>query len=130
MSDPLSIAAGVVGVLAAAAQISSLLVHFIKSSKNAPKQAQHVLTEVSDTSTILAQLQSFLMGKECADQSRTLLLKVDQVVTIVSSCVETFAELQQLMDEMTMTHIGVLDCVKWARKETEILALVPEAAKS
>ena len=48
MSDPLSIATGVVGVLTAAAQISSLLISFTKSAKAAPQQAQVIVTEVGD----------------------------------------------------------------------------------
>ena len=124
MSDPLSIAAGVVGVLAAAAQISSLLIQFTKASKNAPSQARHIITEVSDISGILSHLQSFLLGNEYTHISRTSLLKVDHVVTIVSGCVLTFSELEKLLDQLRVDGMGVLDCMKWARKEAEILAVV------
>lgn len=124
MSDPLSIAAGVIGVLTAAAQISILLRQFTLSVSKATRQAQHVLTEVNDTSIILSQLQSFLLGKEFTDRSRTSLLKVDQVVAIISGCVITFSELEKLLDEMKVVNSGVLDRFKWAGRESEMLVLI------
>ena len=124
MSDPLSIAAGVVGILTAAAQISSLLIHFTKTSRNAPDQARTIITEVNDVSGILSHLQSFLLGNEFHDRSRTSLLKVDHVVTIVGGCVLTFSELERLLDQLKVDGMGVLDCMTWARKEQSILGLV------
>ena len=124
MSDPLSIAAGVVGILTAAAQISSLLIQFTKMSKNAPAQARIIITEVNDVSGILSHLQSFLLGNEFQDRSRTSLLKVDHVVTIVGGCVLTFSELEKFLDQLKVDGMGVLDCMKWAKKEQSMLALV------
>ena len=124
MADPLSIATGVLGILSAAGKISSLLVKFTTATKNAPVQAQSVLVEVDAITTILSHLQSFLLGRELVDSSRTSLLKVDQIVTIVSGCVMTFSELEKLLDGMKVEHMNVLNRVKWARKEKEILVLV------
>lgn len=124
MSDPLSIAFGVVGIVAAAAQISTVLTKFTKSTIGAPNQAQVVLTEVNDISEILLHLQSFLLGLDSPDSSRTSLLKVEKVVTIVSGCVLTFSELEKLLDEFKTGGLDVLDRLKWARKEPAIMGLV------
>ncbi|KAL6717298.1 hypothetical protein ACLMJK_005213 [Lecanora helva] len=124
MADPLSIATGVVGLLTATAKISSLLIQFSKSSKDAPAQAQTVIIEVNEISIILSHLQSFLLAKETAEPSRASLLQVDQVVVILSGCVMTFSELERLLDEMKAGHMSVLDRMKWARKEREVLGLV------
>ena len=124
MSDPLSIAAGVVGVITAAAQISLLLTKFTKSTIAAPQQARVVITEVSDINVILSQLQSYLLGLESPNSSRTSLLKVEKVVTIVSGCVLTFSELERLLDELKTEGMDVLDCLKWARKESAIVGLI------
>lgn len=124
MSDPLSIAAGVVGVITAAAQISLLLTKFTKSTIAAPQQARVVITEVSDINVILSQLQSYLLGLESPNSSRTSLLKVEKVVTVVSGCVLTFSELERLLDELKTEGMDVLDSLKWARKETAILGLI------
>ncbi|KAL9067306.1 MAG: hypothetical protein Q9161_007006 [Pseudevernia consocians] len=124
MSDPLSIAAGVVGVLTAAAQISSLLTKFTKSTIAAPQQAQVVLTEVNDIGGILSHLQSYLVGLDTPNRSRTSLLKVEKVVTIVSGCVLTFSELEKLLDALKTEDLKVSDCLKWARKESAIMGLI------
>lgn len=124
MSDPLSIAAGVVGVVTAAAQISILLTKFTKSLIGDPQQAKVVLAEVSDISVILTQLQSYLLGLESPNSSRASLLKVEKVVTIVSGCVLTFSELEKLLDELKTEGLDVLDCLKWARKQSAIMGLV------
>ncbi len=124
MADPLSIAAGVVGILTAAAQLSSLLIKFTKSVSEAPQQARIIIAELSDTTGILSHLQSFLLGHEFTDRSRTSLLKVDQVVTIVSGCVLTFSELEKLLDDLKVEGMFMLDCLKWARKEPDIARLI------
>lgn len=124
MSDPLSIAAGVVGILTAAAQISTLLINFTKATKNAPSRARHIITEVNDISGTLSHLQSFLLGNEFSDTSRTSLLKADHIVTILSGCVMTFSELEKLLDALETKDIRILDSLKWARKEKDITALI------
>ena len=124
MSDPLSVAAGVVGVITAAAQISSLLIKFTRSTITAPQQAKVVLTEVSDIGVILLQLQPFLLGQDLPDRSRTSLLKVEKVVTIVSGCVLTFSELEKLLDELKTENMDILNRLNWVRKESAITSLI------
>ena len=124
MSDPLTIVAGVVGILTAAAQISTLLINFTKASKNAPSRARHIIAEVNDISGTLSHLQSFLLGNEYSDTSRTSLLKADHIVTILSGCVMTFSELEKLLDDLETKDMRILDSMKWARKEKDITALI------
>lgn len=124
MSDPLSITAGVIGIITAAAQISSLLINFTRQSKRAPRQAVIVLTEVTETSGILSHLQSFLLGTETADQSRTCFLQVDHVITILTGCVATFSELEETLDGLKTEGMDILDRIKWARKESGIIAII------
>lgn len=124
MSDPLSVAAGVVGVITAAAQISSLLIRSTYSTIAAPQQARAVLTEVSDISTILSHLQSYLLGLAIPNRSRAFLLKVEDLVAILSGCVLTFSELEKLLDELKTEDLDVLDRLKWVRKESVIMGLI------
>ena len=124
MSDPLSVAAGVIGIVTAAAQISSLLIKFTAKVKDAPKQASVVLTEVNDTSTILAQLQPFLLGLETPDQSRACHLQVEFVIAILTDCVATFSELQEILDNLSIEEMQPSDRLKWIRKASAIAALL------
>ncbi|KAL8993870.1 MAG: hypothetical protein Q9169_006025 [Polycauliona sp. 2 TL-2023] len=124
MADPLSMAAGVIGILTAAAQVSQLLIHFTKNSKDAPHTARTVLTEVNEIRCTLLHLQSFLLGNETAEQSRTQLLQVDHVVTVVSGCVLTFSELENLLDTLETEDMGMRACIRWANKEKIIDSLI------
>lgn len=124
MADPLSIAAGVTSVLTAAAHISSVLVNFVTSTRNAPSAARTVLSEVSDISGTLSQLQSFLLGNKISGRSRRELLQVDEIIKITGGCVLTFSEFRKLLDSLKTDNLGVLDCARWARKEKAISTLV------
>ena len=117
-------AAGIVGIVTAVAQVSALLTRLTKSTIAAPQQAQVVLAEVNDIGEILSHLQSFLLGLTSPKRSRASLLQVDKVVTIVSGCVLTFSELEKLLDEMKTEDLDVLDRLKWARKESVVVDLV------
>ena len=123
MADPLTVATGVVGIVMAAAKLSLLLTEFTKNTNAAPQQAKAVLTEVRDIGEILEQLQPFL-GTAPPDRSRSSLLKVDKVVTIVSGCVLTFSELEKLLDEMKTEDLNILDRFKWVRKKSTIGGLI------
>lgn len=124
MSDPLSIATGVGGLVTAAAQITVVLTKFTKSAISAPHQAKVILTEVKDIDGILSHLKLFLQGLQSSERSRTSLLKVEQVVTVVSDCVLTFLELEMLLDGMKTEDLDILDRLKWARKESTIMSLI------
>ena len=116
MSDPLSIAAGVVGLITACTQISSLLFKLTKECRYAPHQARIVLVEVSDTGNILSQLQSFLLSVETLEKSRASLVQVEQVVATLTGCVSTISELEVLLDELKSGPMNILDRLKWAKK--------------
>ena len=99
MIEPLSITAGVVGLVMAAAQTSFVLARYTKRVIAAPQQAKTILSEVNDIGVILSQLQSFFLGFKLPDRSRVSLLEVEVVVTIISRCVFTFSELEKMLDE-------------------------------
>ena len=124
MADPLSIAAGCIGISTAAAQISSMLIKVTKDVKNAPEQARLMLAEVSDVSGILSQLQSFLLRSSAVTSLGVESLQVEQVVTIVSGCVVTFSELQHTLDNLNSEDMTIIDRLKWSRKETLMVSLI------
>lgn len=124
MADPLSVAAGVVGVVTAAVQVSRLLNDFIRGTKDAPKQATFLLTEVGDVHGIIAQLHPFLLGFETPDVSRTCLVQVDSVLAILTGCVCTFSGLEEILDRLKAEDLGLLDRAKWASKESVIAGLL------
>lgn len=120
MADPLSIAASCVGILTAAAHISSLLIKFTSTAKHAPEQsqaAQAVLTEVGDISGILSQLQSFQLRANSIVSSKNALLQVDQVVSIISGRVLTFLGLPELLNGLKGEYLIIIEHTRWALRK-------------
>ena len=122
--EPLSVAAGVTGILTAAAQISSLLMRYGKATKHAPVLTQQIAAEIDSIATTLSHLQSFLLGDELIDISRASLLRIEHVVTIISDCVKTFSELEQIVDWTRTNDFSVLNRTKWVVRENDITKLM------
>ena len=91
MLDPLSVGAGVVGIIIAVVQISNLLKDFIRRTSDAPDQANAILTEIGHIHMIMEQLRPFLHGIENVDESRTSLVQIESVLVILTACVSTFS---------------------------------------
>ena len=124
MSDPLSVAAGVIGIVTVAVQVSKALIDFTNGTKDAPRQATVVLEKVNSIHVIMSQLQPFLLGLQTPDQSRSCLIHVDAVRAILTGCVATLSELQQVLDGLRAEGLGFLDKIKWAKKESVIGSLI------
>ena len=123
--DPISVSASIAGLLSAAVHISRIVVTFIQSAKGAPQTAQNVLSEVTDISSCLGQLKSYLLGTRVATTSRTSMLMVEQIVVTLTTCVATFSELEGILTYLTKDQPrSVIDKIKWARKEQDISKLV------
>ena len=119
--DPLSVSASIIGVLGAAAKVSSVLITFVKSTKAAPKLAQTVLAEVNSLSAVLGHLQTYLIGAASPSKSGASLLLVEQVIVTLAECVTTFSELEDILGtSQRHTEMGALDRMKWAMKESKV----------
>ena len=119
--DPLSIAASIIGITTAAAQVSKLLKSFIESSSQAPSSARAVLLEVTGINACLHQLQEFLLGHDGAARSSRSLILVEQVIIIFTDCVTVFSELERILEGVkTSEQMRLVDRVKWARKESSV----------
>ena len=122
MADPLSIAAGVVGLGSAICKISKALKTVCQSIQDAPESASIALREVEETSSIISQLQSFLLSFASPKPQSTSQIQVNHVVVLLSSCVATYSELEAVLDTVVVgDNMPLLDRLKWASKETEIL---------
>ena len=129
MADPLSAAAGIIGILTAAVQISKLLIEFTKRTNDAPRQASQVLSEVNNVHTIMTQLQAFLLGLNTSNQSQACHVQLESLISVLTGCVATFSDLEQLLDQMRSEDLTMLDRLKWARKESAIEGLISQLQK-
>lgn len=119
--DPLSVSASIIGILGAAAKVSSVLITFVKNTKAAPKLAQTVLADVNGLSTVLSHLQTYLLGNASPTRSRASLILVEQVLVTLAECVTTFSELEDALG--TSKHGAEMDALnrmKWATKESKV----------
>ena len=123
--DLISVSASIVGLLSVAAKVSKLMVTFMRSAKDSPQTAQNLFCEVTDISSCLRQLQSYLLGTRVATTSRTSMLMVEQIAVSLTTCVTTFSELEKTLTHLTKNQPNrVIDKIKWARKEPDISKLV------
>lgn len=129
--DPLSIAASIVGLLAAASKVSSLITVIIGRAKEARRQAENVLREVNDIRLCLAQLQIFLSESTVASGSHAKLVMVDQIMVVLTACVITFSELEEVVTTLQVDQpLRVPMKVRWAMKEQEVLRLLSRLQNS
>lgn len=119
--DPLSVTAAIVGILSAAAKVSSVLSTFVQNTREAPKLVQAVLAEVNGLSVVLGQLQTYLWGAANSSKSRASLILVEQVIVTLAECVTTFSELEDVLETGRVeTDLRIPDRVKWAMKESKV----------
>lgn len=125
MSDPLSVAASIAGLLTLAGKITTVIVDLTSKSKAAPKDIQYVRTSIETIRAVLLQLQMLLLGRARVDRQRTSLILVEQVVITLSACVSTFSELDVFVDTLnTDQSMGLLDRIRWATKASTIKELL------
>lgn len=125
MADLLSVAASVVGLLAAGAKLASLLSK-TASLADAPSSAQAVLTELREISAALQYLQQFLNGLMNVPAGRQQYILVEHLEGTLTGCVTTYDELEVFVDGLKIvpSDMGVLGRFKWARKEKDIMNIV------
>lgn len=125
MADPLSIAAGIAGLVKATSWIAENLYKISKSAKRAPQECTDVRTEVEEIRNILDQLKRFLLGTKRASASRTSLILVDQVIATLAATVTTISELEVFVDALASDEdMGLMDRFRWLSKEEDLKELL------
>ncbi len=119
--DPLSVCMSIVGLLQAAAKISSTLGPLVSKAKNAPKEIKEIELTVDNIRSVLSQLQLMLLGRAMVKPERTSLILVDQIVITLSACVSTFSDLDLFVETLSSDDFaGLMDRVRWASKASTI----------
>ena len=123
--DPLSVSASIIGLLGAAAKVSSVLLTFVKKTRNAPDSAQELISEVNSVTAVLTHLQKYLLNSAGTARSRASLILVDQVVVTLSECVITFSKLEELLGtSRDDNEWKILDRMKWALEESSTSSIL------
>lgn len=123
MADPLSIAASIIGILTAAAQVSSLLLQF----RDAPASVRAISTEVEHIRVVFRALQRFLDRARTVTRYRAALIQVEDVTVILTQTVLVFSELETLVTTLsTSQRSELLRRLTWSRQEAGLNRLVDQ----
>jgi hypothetical protein len=123
MADPLSIAASVVGLLAAAGKIGSVLSGFVSSVADAPQSARDALAAATELRFVLESVKGLLDVMSALPSNRKMLVRLDHIAVTFSNCVLTVSELESLVCPKDGKD-GVLHRFKWTRIEKKVLRLL------
>lgn len=121
----MEVAASVVGLLAAGAQVSSVLQQFMSSTSNAPSLAQSLNQEIGDFRIVLSKLERIVRGSVPLNKSRGSMIDTDHLAFTLAGCVCTFSQLEKEVDRVKSSgKMELLDRIRWARNENTLLYIV------
>ena len=119
-------AVSIVGLLAAAAKLSSILKSVTTRVLAAPKLVRDALAEVTAISVFLDQLRSFLERLQTEIESREHLILV-----VLSDCASVFSDFEQILDPLNLEEPWQAHrAVKWMRREKDVAAILTRLQSS
>jgi hypothetical protein len=95
--DPINVATSLVGLLGSAGRVVVLLLAVKKSIGEAPQMMNQMVSQVRELEICLSAVQSFLLGINSAPGRRISMIRVEQLVAILTEAVLTFSELEALV---------------------------------
>ncbi|KAI9172652.1 hypothetical protein HJFPF1_02161 [Paramyrothecium foliicola] len=128
MADPLSIAASIAGLLAAAGKIYDVLSLFISRTVTASTSVMSTLEIVGEMRLTLSAVQGIIESHESLSSSRKDLIQLDHLTMVITHSVVTISELEDLV----CSENGLKRRLRWAWNEKKVLGLLPrlESQKS
>ena len=129
--DPLSIVASITGILAAAAKVTTVVSEFVRKEKDAPQSMRSVLSELSDLTLCLVQLQPFIQGVRTAPRERMSAISVEQIITISTSLVLNMNELERLVDSFNLAEsMSIASRMRWVKDEDKLTEIIDRVRAS
>ncbi|KAI5779346.1 hypothetical protein EDC01DRAFT_313842 [Geopyxis carbonaria] len=134
MADPLSVAASIVGLLAASAKIASTLYSVSSSAGSASQLLERVRSEILILSGIFGQLQTLVLSANVGDGgqlSGRSNIEVGELVVTLTACVVTFSELEGLVgvfgeDGNDGKGLNMWDRVRWMAREGDVRRIMDD----
>ena len=140
MSDPLSIASAIAGLLTLTAKIASTARALCSAVKDAPASIRQIEEEMSDLNVVFCQVQLFISGStKVPKKSRLPDISLDHLMATLTGCVLIISALdKKLSDVAGLREAGVhtgtstsgrllVEKIKWALwKEAEVNDLIED----
>lgn len=120
-TEPLSVAAAVVGLLVTGNLMSLSLSSIVTKVHNAPNSVRYLRQEITGISETLSHLQPYIADRTRASGDRTSLILLQDVLTILTGCVTAYSDLQAILDDFKFyPETGVFDRIGWGQQEHKI----------
>ncbi|KAF8459991.1 hypothetical protein BDZ91DRAFT_851794 [Kalaharituber pfeilii] len=125
MSDPLSLATSIAGLVVISTKIISMLRDLYQCTvraKQAPESINHLMEEMQDMNAIFCQVQLLILGtSQVPNQSRLKMLSIHHLVTTLSGCVLIASNLDKYLSEVVGITGSDPNCVQPPAKKTSLL---------
>ena len=116
--DGISVASSLFGILEAVAVVSSILIKFVKKTKNAPNAARELVSMVQSLQKVNSQLKTYLSSASSVSSSAASLIGISDVQIMVSEYMLAFSELEEVLGTCgNEAEWKILDRLKWVFKE-------------
>jgi hypothetical protein len=124
MADPLSIAASIIGLLAAAGKVSEALGPLISNFKDTPRIATSIYAEVNSSRIILGALETIFHDLSRTPVSRRQLIQVDHLIATLTDGVLIFNELEPLVLQLGTSTERWRTRMRWTREKGSLDSFV------
>ena len=116
--DPLSVAAGVAGLVSLTFEISQTVSHYYKAVKDAPNSIQEIQQELSLMHSTLQQLDNLLRGPH---MNKSSFSQSSVLTTAVTSCIQTIREISAKLAQPKQDRLSrTKEALKWPFSEKEV----------
>lgn len=124
MGDPLSVAASIIGIIAAAGKVAEILKPLVSSVKDTSKTARDIYAEVNSSRTILSALQKLFDDLNKTPRRRRELIQIDQLIATLTDGTLIFSELEPLVVQLGTSNERLRKRIQWAFKRDQLDAFV------
>jgi hypothetical protein len=95
--DPLSVTAGIIGILATAGKLGAILHGTISTTKNAPRILISLMSEVYEVQAALSSLHILIKDLSSAQPHRAALIQLDYLIVTLTESILTLSELENII---------------------------------
>lgn len=120
MSDPLSVAASIVGLISIGTKLIITLHKFHNNVRDAPTSASYLLSEMKTMTILLSSLQGLVQN---TPEDRKHVVMVEHLVVILMECVTTYSDLDGFVEGAKSTfgdESSLISRSKWALREADV----------
>ena len=111
--DPLSVIASVAGIITTAGEAVKILSPSVTATNDAPQIAGQLLSEIVATQAILSGLQQLAGNFSQANSQYASLIRVDQLITVLTDGVLIFSELYAILGSLPPVESSTLMSRLW-----------------